>query len=54
MNVIFSSDRRTRLMDGGVVLDGMGLGWWSVASSLGKVTCSAGVVGDLELSFRGR
>lgn len=35
-------------MDGRVVLPGMGLGWWSVASSLGRV------VGDLELGFRGR
>lgn len=51
MNVISSSDRRTRLMD--EVLDGMELGWRSVASSLGRVTCSAGVVGGLELSFRG-
>lgn len=41
-------------MDGGVVLDGMELGWWSVASSLERVICSAGAVGDLELSFRGR
>lgn len=41
-------------MDGGVGLDGMGLGWWNVKSSLGRVTCSAGVGGDLELSFRGR
>lgn len=54
MNVISSSDRRTRLMVEGVGLDGMGLGWQSVASSLGGMTCSAGVPGDLELSFRRR
>lgn len=41
-------------MDGGVGLDGMRLGWQSVASSLGRVTCSAGGAGDLELGCRGR
>lgn len=47
MNVIFSSGRRTRLMDRGVVLDGMELGWWSVAVSLERGICSAGWLGTL-------
>jgi len=53
-NLIVSSDRITGLVARGAVVDRQGLGWWCGARSRGRGTCSAGRVGDLVLSFRGR